>query len=364
MTAIPETIRYLNDLVTAAPQSGDQAAGGAGMRAANILDPGMDLTLRPMRYPEILRAHYLDAIRNTCGPVEEVQLSDDLVDLSRRLLPAERHLVRRLVAFFATGDSIVANNLVLNLYKHINTPEARLFLSRQLSVRGSPAHVQFYLTLLDTYVSDPRSASRRSRPSSMPRRSRPRQSSVSAGWGVSMTLTSFVTLRRTLPVRLEPDLLRWALASKACFSFAAFAYVYFLRSKGLLNGLAAGTNWVFRDESGHMDFAFAVVDTVRRGRTRALRRTIDERRYGHDGRRRRSFEDSLRRRPAGPTESPAYRWQTLAPTSNTQPTNGWLDWAFAKRFGSPNLLPRSCSYKTSRNSPTSSNERSRPTRWA
>jgi ribonucleoside-diphosphate reductase beta chain len=59
------------------------------------------------------------------------------------------------VAFFATGDSIVANNLVLNLYKHINAPEARMYLSRQLYEEA--LHVQFYLTLLDTYVPDPRS---------------------------------------------------------------------------------------------------------------------------------------------------------------------------------------------------------------
>ena len=65
---------------------------------------------------------------------------------------AERHLVQRLVAFFATGDSIVANNLVLNLYKHINAPEARMYLSRQLYEEA--LHVQFYLTLLDTYVPD------------------------------------------------------------------------------------------------------------------------------------------------------------------------------------------------------------------
>ena len=37
-----------------------------------------------------------------------------------------------------------------------------------------------------------------------------------------------------------------------------------MRSKGLLNGLASGTNWVFRDESMHMQFALEVVDTVRR----------------------------------------------------------------------------------------------------
>jgi ribonucleoside-diphosphate reductase beta chain len=48
------------------------------------------------------------------------------------------------------------------------------------------------------------------------------------------------------------------------FFFAAFAYVYFLRSKGLLAGLAAGTNWVFRDESMHMAFAFEVIQTVRK----------------------------------------------------------------------------------------------------
>jgi hypothetical protein len=43
-----------------------------------------------------------------------VNLGDDVTDLRNKLMPAERHLINRLVAFFATGDSIVANNLVLN----------------------------------------------------------------------------------------------------------------------------------------------------------------------------------------------------------------------------------------------------------
>ena len=47
------------------------------------------------------------------------------------------------------------------------------------------------------------------------------------------------------------------------FFYGAFAYVYFLRSRGLLNGLASGTNWVFRDESMHMAFAYDVIETVR-----------------------------------------------------------------------------------------------------
>src|SRR6266436_164460 len=115
-----------------------------------ILDPGFNLTLRPMAYPAFYE-QYRKAIKNT-WTVEEVDLFSDIADLNQRLTPAERHLINRLVAFFATGDSIVANNLVLNLYKHVNSPEARVYLSRQLFEEA--LHVEFYLTLLDTYIPD------------------------------------------------------------------------------------------------------------------------------------------------------------------------------------------------------------------
>jgi ribonucleoside-diphosphate reductase beta chain len=59
------------------------------------------------------------------------------------------------------------------------------------------------------------------------------------------------------------NLICFAACIEGLFFFAAFAYVYFLRSKGLLPGLASGTNWVFRDESAHMNFALEVVKKVR-----------------------------------------------------------------------------------------------------
>src|ERR1700735_4107484 len=116
-----------------------------------LLDPGFDLTLRPMRYPRFYEM-YRAAIKNT-WTVEEIDFQIDLGHLRTRMTPAERHLIERLVAFFATGDSIVSNNLVISLYRHINAPEARMYLSRQLYEEA--LHVQFYLTLLDTYVTDP-----------------------------------------------------------------------------------------------------------------------------------------------------------------------------------------------------------------
>lgn len=74
-----------------------------------ILDPGFSLTLRPMKYP-VFFDMYKTAIKNT-WTVEEVDFATDITDLARRMTPAERHLIHRLVAFFATGDSIVSNNL-------------------------------------------------------------------------------------------------------------------------------------------------------------------------------------------------------------------------------------------------------------
>ena len=78
-------------------------------RPSNILDPGFDLTLRPMRYPYFYEM-YQDAIKNT-WTVDEIDFSTDLVDLrGGKMDSAHIHLVKRLVAFFATGDSIVSNN--------------------------------------------------------------------------------------------------------------------------------------------------------------------------------------------------------------------------------------------------------------
>jgi ribonucleoside-diphosphate reductase beta chain len=223
-----------------------------------LLDPGMDLNLRPMRYP-IFYDMFHDAIKNT-WTVEEIDLGGDLVDLSTRLTPAEGHLVKRLVAFFATGDSIVSNNLVLNLYEHINAPEARLYLSRQLFEEA--VHIQFYLTLLDTYIPD--HAERAAAFTAVENIPSIRQKAEFCfRWTDSVSKLHRLTGREERRQFLL-NLISFGAAVEGLFFYAAFAYVYFLRSKGLLNGLASGTNWVFRDESCHMRFAFEVVATVRR----------------------------------------------------------------------------------------------------
>jgi ribonucleoside-diphosphate reductase beta chain len=229
----------------------------AGNRPARLLDPGMCLTLRPMAYPTFYEM-YKNAIKNTWS-VEEVDFATDSLDLQKKMTDAETHLVRRLVAFFATGDSIVSNNLVLNLYKHINAPEARMYLSRQLYEEAQ--HVQFYLTLLDTYVPDPEDRHRAfAAIDNIP--SIQKKAAFCMRWIDSIQHLDRLETREHRRQFLL-NLICFAACIEGLFFFGAFAYVYFLRSRGLLHGLAAGTNWVFRDESAHMAFAFEVVRTVR-----------------------------------------------------------------------------------------------------
>jgi ribonucleoside-diphosphate reductase beta chain len=154
----------------------------------------------------------------------------------------------------------VGNNLVLNLYKHVNAPEARMYLSRQLYEEA--LHVQFYLTLLDTYITDPTErAEAFAAVENIP--SIQKKAQFCFKW-----IDSIHELDRLeTPQQMRAFLLNlvcFAACIEGLFFFAAFAYVYYLRSRGLLQGLAAGTSWVFRDESAHIEFALEVIATARR----------------------------------------------------------------------------------------------------
>ena len=233
-----------------------------------ILDPGFELTLRPMKYPDFYEM-YKNSIKNT-WTVEEVDFTSDLIDLNSKLNPAEKFLIQRLVAFFATGDSIVCNNLVINLYKHINSPEARLFLSRQLFEEA--LHVQFYLTLLDNYMPDEKERELAfSAIHNIP--------SIAAKGDFAFKYMNSIDELKTLDTledkrKFLMNLICFAGCIEGLFFFAAFAYVYYLRSKGLLPGLATGTNWVFRDESCHIDFEFKVVETAVKEDPRLMDQTM------------------------------------------------------------------------------------------
>ena len=134
-----------------------------------------------------------------------------------------------------------------------------MYLSRQLYEEA--LHVQFYLTLLDTYLPDPNARARAfAAVETIP--SIRKKADFCFKWIDSLQSLRRIETREQRKAFLL-NLICFAACIEGLFFFGAFAYVYYLRSRGLLHGLASGTNWVFRDESAHMAFAFEVIETVR-----------------------------------------------------------------------------------------------------
>lgn len=224
----------------------------------SLLNSELDLTLRPMKYPAFFQL-YKSSIKNT-WTTDEIDFSVDFEHLRDRLSPQEAHLIKRLVAFFATADNIVAHNLVLNFYKHVNSPEYRMFLGRQLA--EEMLHVETYLLLVDNYIPD----------------AEERRAAFDAYRTIpSIQRKADFCFRYMDSIerldRLDTDdkrrqfvenLICFAACVEGLFFFGSFAYVYFLRNKGLLPGLATATNWVFRDESLHIEGAMAVIAETRK----------------------------------------------------------------------------------------------------
>ena len=222
-----------------------------------ILNTELNLTLRPMQYPQFFKL-YKDSIKNI-WTTDELDFSIDYEHLRDKLSPKEAHLIKRLVAFFATADNLVAHNLVLNFYKHINSPEYRMFLGKQLF--DEMLHVETYLLLVDNYLPDPAE----------------RNEAFDAYRNIpSVKLKADFCFKYMDSIndldKLDTDqkkrqfvqnLICFAACVEGLFFFGSFAYVYFLRNKGLLPGLAAATNWVFRDETNHIEAAMAAIQVIR-----------------------------------------------------------------------------------------------------
>jgi len=224
---------------------------------SKLLNPNLNLTLRPMQYPQFFEL-YKNSIKNI-WTTDELDFSIDYEHLRDKISPKEAHLIKRLVAFFATADNLVAHNLVLNFYKHINSPEYRMFLGKQLF--DEMLHVETYLLLVDAYIPDP--------------------DERTAAFSAFQTIPSikmkadfcfkYMDSIEKLDVLDNDDKRRQFILNLICFAgcveglffFGAFAYVYFLRNKGLLPGLSAATNWVFRDESLHIEGATLAVCAIR-----------------------------------------------------------------------------------------------------
>ena len=115
-----------------------------------LLDPSDSrFVLHPIKHPDVFKMGK-DAV--ACfWTVEELDFSNDIAEFAK-MSEAERLFIRQILAFFASADGIVIENLVENFCSEVQLPEARYFYSYQSF--NEQVHAETYAKLLEVYVGD------------------------------------------------------------------------------------------------------------------------------------------------------------------------------------------------------------------
>jgi len=168
--------------------------------------------------------------------VEEVDLSKDMVHW-KQLTESEQHFLSMILAFFASSDGIVLENLALRFMADVQSSEARAFYGFQIAMEN--IHSEMYSVLIDTYVEQQKKNSLFRAIETFPCIQK------KAEWALTWIgdSSSFAT-----------RLVGFACVEGIFFS-GAFCSIYWMKKRGLMPGLTFSNELISRDESMHTDFA-------------------------------------------------------------------------------------------------------------
>jgi ribonucleoside-diphosphate reductase beta chain len=172
---------------------------------------------------------------------EEIDLTNDIRDWNN-LSENEQYFVKNILSFFAASDGIVNENLAENFYREVQYPEAKFFYGIQLAMEN--IHSLMYSLLIDTYISSEEEKN-----------------------------LCFTALDNLPAVQKKA---KWALdwienasfqerlvafaAVEGIFFSGSFCSIFWLKSRGIMQGLCNANSLIFKDENLHCDFAIHLLN--------------------------------------------------------------------------------------------------------
>ncbi|MDO8331489.1 MAG: ribonucleotide-diphosphate reductase subunit beta [Fluviicoccus sp.] len=201
---------------------------------------------------------YLDACANHWMP-QEVNMAKDVSmwRSSNELTDDERLIVMRSLGYFSTADSLVANNLVLAIYRHITNPECRQYLLRQAFEEAIHTHAYQYCIeslgidegeIFNMYREVPAVARK-------------------AAWSLSHTHSLSNPLFKTGSLEDDQHLLRnligFYAVTEGIFFYCGFTQILSMGRRNKMTGVAEQFQYILRDESMHLNFGIDVINQIK-----------------------------------------------------------------------------------------------------
>ena len=213
--------------------------------------------LVPFKY-EWAWQKYLDGCANHWMP-QEVNMNHDIAlwKSENGLTEDERTIVMRSLGFFSTADSLVANNLVLAIYRHITNPECRQYILRQAFEEA--IHTHAYQYCIESLGMDEGEVFNMYR--EVPSVAR------KAAWGLKYTQSLFDPTFQTCTPENDQILLRNLIAFycvlEGIFFYCGFSQIFSMGRRNKMNGVAEQFQYILRDESMHLNFGIDMINQIK-----------------------------------------------------------------------------------------------------
>ncbi|MCG7601214.1 ribonucleotide-diphosphate reductase subunit beta [Halomonas sp. McH1-25] len=213
--------------------------------------------LVPFKY-EWAWQKYLDGSANHWMP-QEVNMNADIALWKSQdgLTPDERRIVERSLGYFSTADSLVANNLVLALYRLITNPECRQYLLRQAFEEAIHTHAYQYCVeslgmdegeVFNMYREVPSVAAK---------------SAWSLKHTQSLARPDFQTGTPETDQELLRNLVAFYCVTEGIFFYCGFSQILSMGRRNKMTGVAEQFQYILRDESMHLNFGIDMINQIK-----------------------------------------------------------------------------------------------------
>lgn len=201
---------------------------------------------------------YLDGCANHWMP-QEVNMTADVALWKdpNGLSDDERRIVMRSLGYFSTADSLVANNLVLAMYRHITNPECRQYLLRQAFEEA--IHTHAYQYCVESLAMDEGEVFNMYR--ELP------SIAKKAAWSLKHTHAlsdpNFKTGTHEADQELLRNLIGFYGVTEGIFFYCGFTQILSMGRRNKMTGVAEQFQYILRDESMHLNFGIDVINQIK-----------------------------------------------------------------------------------------------------
>lgn len=188
----------------------------------------------------------------------EIAMQDDIeLWKSSRLSDDERQALKTVLGFFTTADSIAANNIVLALYKHITSPECRMYLLRQAYEEAIHTHAYQYIVeslgldgaeIFNMYRENAAIYSK---------------ASFILSFNEGIFDDGFKTGTFAADQKFLENLCVFSLILEGIFFYSSFAVMFGFQRQNKMTGSAEQIQYIMRDESQHLNFGINMINTIK-----------------------------------------------------------------------------------------------------